>query len=212
MKNVTPLAKKIVDEILGQPIHYAILLDFGNFSKLIDALGGVDVTVDREFDDYKYPIPGKENDNCQGDLEYLCRYEHIHFDAGLSHFDGEKALKFVRSRNAQGDEGTDFARSARQFAVLEGIRNKLVSIQSSEKLEKTINTVSNIVRTDLTAGTIKTLIGVFASPDSYEISRIQLTTENVLVEGKSADGQYILRPKAGSTNYTELKSYIAENL
>jgi len=214
-----------VQSVTGLHIDYFVSVDFDGFSKIIDDLGGVTVEVPKAFDDPFYPITGEENNTCGKtedeindlkaqysgynlEIQFTCRYERLHFNKGPANLDGVNALKFVRSRH--GD--SDFARSARQFAVLEGIRNKLVSIQSSEKLEKTINTVSNIVRTDLTAGTIKTLIGVFASPDSYEISRIQLTTENVLVEGKSADGQYILRPKAGSTNYTELKSYIAENL
>ncbi|KKT53705.1 MAG: hypothetical protein UW47_C0020G0001, partial [Candidatus Woesebacteria bacterium GW2011_GWA1_44_23] len=41
---------------------------------------------------------------------------------------------------------------------------------------------------------------------------IQLTTENVLTESKTGDGQYILIPKAGNLNFSEVKSYINANL
>src|SRR5260221_10924886 len=57
-----------IDDILGIPIHYAIRLDFSAFTKAIDQIGGVDVNVPRAFDDYEYPIEGKENDLC-GNVE-----------------------------------------------------------------------------------------------------------------------------------------------
>ena len=41
--------------------------------------------------------------------------------------DGKTALKFVRSRHSAGDEGTDFARSARQQQVIEALGNKILS-------------------------------------------------------------------------------------
>jgi len=124
------LAKDAVYEILDQPIHYAVLVDFEGFVKAINLLGGIEVKVDRGFDDYRYPIPGKENDLCNGDAEFKCRYEHLHFDAGKQEMDGERALKFVRSRNAEGDEGTDFARSKRQQKVIMAVAKKLFSYKT----------------------------------------------------------------------------------
>lgn len=121
------LAKSSVSEILDQPVHYAAVIDFAGFVKTLDLLGGVEVEVERSFDDYKYPIPGKENDDCGGDPEFSCRYEHIHFEEGPQVMDGATALKFVRSRNAEGEEGTDFARSARQQKVVLALKKKLSS-------------------------------------------------------------------------------------
>jgi len=110
------------------------LINFDVFTQIIDTLGGVEVDVERSFDDYKYPIPGKENDFCDGDPEYKCRYEHIHFEAGLQRMDGERALKYVRSRFAEGKEGTDFARSKRQQRLLFAIKNKVLSPRTLLKL------------------------------------------------------------------------------
>ena len=53
--------KTALTEVAGLPIHYSLLIDFSGFIKAIDAVGGITVTVDQTFDDYKYPIPGKEN-------------------------------------------------------------------------------------------------------------------------------------------------------
>lgn len=58
------LSKTIMGNILGLPIHYALRVDFRGFVQAIDALDGIDVVVEKSFDDYLYPIQGKENDLC----------------------------------------------------------------------------------------------------------------------------------------------------
>lgn len=115
------LAKSAVSEVLGQPVDYVAIINFAEFEKLIDALGGVDVEVERTFDDYKYPVVGRENDPCDA-----CRYDHLHFEAGRRHMNGALALKFARSRHAEGEEGSDFARSVRQQKIILAIKNKIL--------------------------------------------------------------------------------------
>jgi anionic cell wall polymer biosynthesis LytR-Cps2A-Psr (LCP) family protein len=211
--------------VTGLPINYFVSVDFSGFSRIVDNLGSVTIDNPKAYDDAFYPIKGQENNTCGFseeqitsfkaqftgfDLEkqFTCRYERLHFDKGSVNLNGEGALKFVRSRH--GD--SDFGRSLRQFVVLIGIENKLISLKSAGKLDSMINTLSNIVRTDLTAGTIKTLLNVFGDPGKYKISQIQLTTDNVLKEGKSSDGQYILTPKAGNFNFSEIKNFISQNI
>lgn len=122
------LAKSITEEVLGQPVHYAILIDFAGFKDAIDALGGIEIDVPEAFVDRKFPLPGKENDNCDGDPEFTCRYETIKFKQGHQLMDGETALKYVRSRNAEGQQGTDFARSQRQQQVMQAFMDKATSL------------------------------------------------------------------------------------
>jgi polyisoprenyl-teichoic acid--peptidoglycan teichoic acid transferase len=121
------LIEDAVYEIIGQPIHYIISLDFESFVALIDTLGGVEVEVERSFRDEKYPIKGRENDDCGGDLEYSCRYQAVEFKAGKTIMDGETALIFSRSRHAKGEEGTDFARSLRQQKIIASLKDKVTS-------------------------------------------------------------------------------------
>jgi len=122
------LAKSVVEEVLGEPVHYGVVIDFSGFTKLIDALGGVEVEVERSFVDERFPIPGKENDECGGDLEYSCRYETVKFEAGKQWMDGATALKFVRSRHSEDEEeGTDLARGERQQRVLLAVRERILS-------------------------------------------------------------------------------------
>lgn len=58
------LSKVVMDNILGIPIHYVLRLDFRGFVQAIDAIDGIEVLVEKSFDDYQYPITGKENDLC----------------------------------------------------------------------------------------------------------------------------------------------------
>jgi len=145
------LAKDAVYQIVGRPIHYAFTIDFTGFVKAIDLVDGIDVLVERSFVDEKYPIAGRELDECGGDPEYRCRYETIEFEKGLQHMDGEIALKFARSRNAEGEEGTDFARAARQQKVILALKDKILSRQtflSPTKMLQLKNTFADHVKTD----------------------------------------------------------------
>lgn len=214
-----------IKNVTGLTINYFVSVDFGGFIKIINSLGGIIVQVPNTFDDPFYPITGQENNLCGKtetevwelknkytgynlETQFTCRYEHLHFDKGETELNGETALKFVRSRH--GD--SDFGRSQRQFAVLGGIANKLVSFQMANKFDEIVNTISQIVKTDLDAGTIKSLVTILGNPSSYTTSQIQLTIDNVLSEGKSSGGAYILTPRAGNFNYSEIEDYIKNNI
>lgn len=144
--------KQTVGEILDQPVHYAVVVDFTAFKDVIDIIEGIDVEVENSFVDEKYPLPGKGNDLCDGDPSYGCRYETITFQSGRQYMDGETALKFVRSRNAEGDEGTDIARAARQQKVITAVKEKVISSDvflSREKVNALISTGQEHIETDL---------------------------------------------------------------
>ncbi|MBI2018026.1 LCP family protein [Candidatus Daviesbacteria bacterium] len=56
--------KEAVSDILGIPLHYGLRIDFRGFIKAVDQVGGLDIDVERSFEDYFYPIAGKEDDLC----------------------------------------------------------------------------------------------------------------------------------------------------
>jgi len=148
------LAKSIVEELTGQPVQYAIVVDFSGFKKIVDEMGGVEVDVKIGFVDNFYPMAGRENDDCGGDPEFKCRYETVKFDSGRQFMGGETALKFVRSRMAVGDEGTDFARSVRQEELLTAIKNKMMSSEillHPSKFFRLVSLINDNVETDLSA-------------------------------------------------------------
>lgn len=154
------LAKQAASQVTGLPIHYAAVVNFSVFEKVIDTLGGIDVNVPDVLDDYMYPIDGQETNPCglspvplvTDELSavkiFPCRYEHLHFDPGLQHMDGATALKYVRSRHAEGSEGSDFARSRRQQLVIKAIKDKVFSGSNFLDLSKDL-TLYNQIKTSI---------------------------------------------------------------
>ncbi|EKE13104.1 MAG: cell envelope-related transcriptional attenuator [uncultured bacterium] len=204
-------AKKITGGVIGQQIDYGVVVDFSAFKDTVDAIGGIEVNVERGFIDKLYPIEGKENDMCEGDSTYACRYEEVVFDSGLQQMDGETALKFVRSRHAEGDEGTDIAREARQQKVIKSIENKIMSkdvLFSPGKIANIFDIAEKYVETDIdipTAGILARL--------TYE-SRNNVS-QNVLPEdllvnpkpSKDYDNLYVFIPKAGNGKWEEIQNW-----
>lgn len=133
------MAKTEIGSLLGIKIDYGIVVDFGQFTQLVDYVGGVDIYVKESFKDEKYPIAGKENDPCIGEPDYECRYETVEFKQGNTHMDGETALKFVRSRNSIGGQGNDFARGERQQLVIQALKEKILSIVRGKDMDKITN-------------------------------------------------------------------------
>jgi len=203
------LAKAAVSEVLGQPTHYTILIDFQGFIKAVDLVGGVDIEVERSFDDYKYPIPGME----EAEPEEL-RYEHLHFKAGFQHMDGERALKYVRSRHAEGEEGTDFARSKRQQKLLLAFKNKVFSIKTlfnPKKIKELAAIFGDSIDTDIKEGEYPEFLKLALKFDQNKLKTV-LLDENLLYNPPQSeyDGQWVLIPKSG--NWQETQEYVRKLL
>lgn len=196
------LAKSLVEEITGLPVHYGLVVDFDGFTEIIDVVGGIEVNVEHAFIDEKYPIAGKEKDMCGGDRELKCRYETLHFAQGKQIMDGATALKFVRSRNAQGDEGTDLARAARQQKVLVAIRQEILkpsTYLSPVKLWRIWQVVKKSVETDFNPSAAAILARRAFNARDKIISRV--LSEDLLTHppvSEQYDFQYVFIPKAGT--------------
>ncbi len=198
------LAKAEVGAILGMPIQYSVVISFTKFKDLVDFLGGIDVSVEKSFTDKDFPIEGKENDNCNGDLKYRCRYETVAFREGLIHMNGATALKFVRSRHAEGEEGGDFSRSGRQQLVIAALKNKVIDIAKSyniKKLEDLYRKADSLVNRDVTNQELAMIVKSFFLKKNYKQINLFLPEELFLVPNYiDYDGKYVLIPKSGSMN------------
>ena len=195
------LAKSSVSEIIDQPVDFAAVFDFATFSESVDLLGGVDIQVDSAFTDDRYPIDGREQDLCDGDLEFKCRYETISFPAGIQHLDGVTALKFVRSRHSPNPtEGTDFARSRRQTKVLEAIKAKLLSPSSLRHpavYRQILNLVLKNTVTDIDSSTYPSLLKLAFKAKNNKLISASLSEPDHLYHppvSKKYDQQWVLVP------------------
>lgn len=220
--------KKWAKEISGIEIDNYVWVDFDGFVKLVDLLGGLEVDVPMTFSDDLYPIAGLEDETCGKteaeikqitatlsgllvDRQFACRYEKIEFVKGKMQMDGVTALKFVRSRHAQVGGG-DFARSQRQQAVVEAVRNKLIQPGNWLKIPSLVSTGKKYYRTDARIDELVQMGLKTPDPRGYTIRRVTLSTDNVLVEGYSADRQYILLPKAGKDMWNSVREFVISEM
>ena len=216
---------EMTGRILGVPIHYYASIDFGGFEKAVDLLGGLELTVARTFDDYYYPIPGRENDTCgtpsptpggaeaspSSEKDYACRYDHLHFSAGLQRMDGKMALKFVRSRHAEGAEGSDLARAGRQQLVALAVLRRAISLDfilNPGRIQELLSAFSQSVETNLGVVEIEKFFNLGREIKPAQVRTVVLG-DNYLyspVDSGPYDYQWVLVPKAG--DFSEIQAYI----
>lgn len=222
------MAKEIVSTVTGLPVDYFVTINFASFVKSIDVLGGVDVRVERTFDDYEYPIEGEENNTCGKSEEEIaaitatvsgeraatffpCRYEHLHFDRGVTHMDGETALKFVRSRHSAQD-GNDFGRAARQRNLIVAVKNKVLAVNFIPKLIPFVSTLSTDLQTDISFSKMQEFLSLQSQLQAAEIESVALTNDNVFAFSRSQNGQFILVPKEGIDQWSGVHAFVQQSL
>lgn len=154
------LSEKL-EQVLGLKIPYYAIVDFNGFETMIDTLGGIDIYVPKGIHDVTYP---------DGELWYMT----FDIQPGQQHIDGKTALMYARSRHTT----SDYARSARQQAIIKAILNqafKSENITNISKIKKLYNEYKEIVTTNIK---IEELIGMAKYMyDFQHIFSFGLTTE-----------------------------------
>lgn len=197
------LAAQVVEDISGLPVHYFVKLDFAGFKKIVDALGGVRVNVPEAFTDNEYP-----NEDFG--------FAPVSFTAGWQNFNGEQALAYARSRHGNNKQGSDFARARRQQTVLRAIQAKLLTFGtflSPQKIASVANALSEHLETNMQVREALRLETIAKKIDGQRLRQLVLSNapDGLLVSEIGPDGAYLLRPRLGSGNFSEIKS-IAANL
>lgn len=192
------LTKEVVSEVLDLPIHYYIQADFAGFKQAVEAVGGVDVNNKTKLVDSAYPC-----DNNRGFCPFI-------LPAGPQHLDGKTALKYARCRH--GSCGNDFGRAERQQELLVALREKALqasTLTNPVKITKLIDSVGNHVRTDLQPDETQKLAGLVKDIDVSKatVKVLSNAPDGLLVDGtaKFSGAGYILIPKAGAFDYSEIQ-------
>lgn len=188
------LTADILSQIFQIDIPYYARVDFAGFKKLIDDLGGVTVNVDKSFVDTQYPTE-----------DY--GYQTISFKAGTQAMDGEIALKFVRSRKST----SDFDRSRRQQQVLVAVRQKALSfgtLLNPIRISDVLSDLGAHTKTNLELWEMIRLAGFIEELNTDTIINRVLDSgpASPLMADSTPDGAYILRPKAGWDDWSDLRA------
>jgi len=194
------VASDIVSKIFGVPVHYFVTMDFQGFKDIVNSVGGLDINVDKAINDPLYPASD------------MVHYDPFSISAGMHHMDGDIALKYARSRETT----SDFDRSRRQQQVILAIKEKIMSLNilaNPKKLTDLMNIVGDHLRMNMSVAEIKSLWDSIKDIDTSNIINEVLDTsaDGPLTSSTSSGGAYIIIPKKGANNYTDLQE-LAKNI
>jgi len=126
-----PLMVQTVESFTGVRIDHVVLIDFAGFKEIVDALGGVDITVDQNFTSIHPP--------------------RRKFTKGVMHMDGETALDYARQRYQFRDG--DFARIRHQQQLIKAVLDKAASsgiLANPARLNSFLRATADAVTVDQT--------------------------------------------------------------
>jgi LCP family protein required for cell wall assembly len=136
------LVRATVERFLGTPIHYYVKIDYDNFPKLVDMLGGVDINVGKamKYTDRRATPP-----------------LFIDIPAGKQRMNGETALKYVRFRH---DALGDIGRVQRQQQFLKALLHRMYDPDNILRFASIADEIKNTIITDMNPSLILQLCSV----------------------------------------------------
>ena len=122
------LTQKTTEELLGIKINNYVMVDFKGFVGLVDAIGGVDINVEK-------------------DMYYHDTWDGFKIDLkkGMQHMDGKTAIQYVRYRDEEGDIG----RIRRQQHFIMAVYDRITSANMLLHIPGLAKQLTNMVKTDL---------------------------------------------------------------
>ena len=179
-----------VGDILDVDFQYYSHLNWGSLVSIVDTLGGINVTLDEDIEDYNYT--------------------KAVFQAGVEYtIDGGQALGLARARH--GTASGDFSRGASQQKILIGIKNKVSEKDLSiPDMVSLANTLGDNLRTNFSINELKTLAHIASTFDFNNIRQVSLIEPEMLVTNGNINGISYVLPAKGAGNYSDIQAYIAK--
>ena len=124
----------MLERLLATRLDGYVLVDIHAFERMIDALGGVDIDVEKSM---HYEDPWDEDGGLVIDLE-----------PGEQHLDGVGAMQYVRFRDEEGDIG----RIRRQQKFLQALLARAASPEVIPHIPQLVREMASVVETDMEVG------------------------------------------------------------
>lgn len=196
--------QSVVEQVTGMTINHQVLINYAAFKQMIDAVGGIDVTID--------------SSDPRGIYDPMIGFQIAN---GVQHLDGTQALLLARSRNdptydgrvAYGLPNGDFDRQMYQRKILQALLTKLTTatnLVNPTTLPEILDSFTGNVTTNMTAGQLRRLYDLSKQVSATDSVSIRSTDENLLLANyTSYDGQSALIPAAGIEAYADIQQYVA---
>ena len=155
------LMVRTVEDFTGFSIHHYVETDFKGFKKMVDALGGVDIYIDKPMKD---------------------RMAGAYFSRGYYTLNGTQALAYVRSRHTPAG---DFDRVKRQQGFLRALYKKAKAPVSLTKLPQLVNFFAENTTTDLSTTELLSLASLIRSIQEEDIETFTLPGTPKMIKGIS---------------------------
>jgi LCP family protein required for cell wall assembly len=161
--------KDAAEGILGIKIPYYVFIDMHGFASLVDALGGVDITVEKRI-----PEGGGPAYEGQPAEDWATGW----IEPGPQHMDGDTAQWYARSRYTT----SDFDRMKRQRALQEAILAQFTPQHVLTRFQDVAAAGADIVQTDLPQSLIPSLADLALKAKGLPVSTIELTPDGGIDE------------------------------
>ncbi len=157
------LAAKVIEDNLGIPTQHWVRLKLEALPQLVDALGGVTVTLDCPLHEL---TPDPKNPDA---------YLSFDLPAGQVFLDGEAAAKFARYRYAT----NDFSRARRQQQLIWAIREQALRVDAIPKIPQLWRALADTFKTDLSLLDVIRLARLGARLDSNQVHGLVFSTKAI---------------------------------
>lgn len=202
--------EQIVEENFGIPIDYYALIDYNALKQSVDAVGGIDITVQSSDRRGLY----------DPSIDYATHGPLVRLTNGTHHLNGEQALDFARARgDAYGSYGfpqSDFDRTAHQRQMLLALKSKAVSagvLSNPARLSSLFDAIGGNVKTDMSLGEVRRLYDLTKNTGSGNIKSLSLNSangKNLLTNYQAPDGESALIPAAGIDDFSQIQAYLKQ--
>jgi polyisoprenyl-teichoic acid--peptidoglycan teichoic acid transferase len=142
------MVENVIGYLLGIKIDYYVLVNLDGFKDIVNAMGGVTVHVEKDL-----PIGGEIVNGVQ------TRPPTGVLRAGTHHLDGEKALWYGRSRDAD----DDFHRMDRQKCLMKDIADQANPQKVVANFQKLANAAKSTISTNIPAALLPALVKLSAT-------------------------------------------------
>jgi LCP family protein required for cell wall assembly len=172
------LAVDTVEQLTGLPIQHVIVVDFGTFPEVVDAVGGI--TIQNPTAILSNPF------DCPGTPQQCATWKGWRFNKGEIHLDGRRALVYARVRENQLATGeSDITRGERQQRVVQALMDKVTGISGFLRLPFIGDDIVAPLATDLSTNQLLQMTWVRKRAAAGKTLRCRLGGEPSTVDGAS---------------------------